>query len=174
MVKIVVEIVQDHSCLRQDLLEMKTAIQDGSSLLYDLLPSYVNIYMGKSGLATSHEIGTCQLINKRGTVINNQDFVVNLLRSKLNPYCFIVVILNLESGEEYCLELDEGDMIHLTEGDRGMLEDSEPIDLQNLIIDNLELIERNGVKFLTCSHKVFFNQLWHDIMNSKISQHSQH
>ena len=91
------------------------------------------------------------------------------MRSTINPYCFIVVILNLETGEEYCLELEEHDVMQLTEGDRGLLEDSDPIDLKNMIIDNLELIERDGIKFLTCTHKVFFNQLWHGIMNSKIS-----
>ena len=94
---------------------------------------------------------------------------MNLMRSTINPYCFIVVILNLETGEEYVLELEEHDVMQLTEGDRGLLEDSDPIDLKNMIIDNLELIERDGVKFLTCTHKVFFNQLWHGIMNSKLS-----
>ena len=71
--------------------------------------------------------------------------MVNLLRSTVNPYCFIVVILNLESGEEYCLELDENDILQLTEGDRGLLEDSDPEDMKNLIIDNLELIERDSI-----------------------------
>ena len=100
--------------------------------------------------------------------------MVNLLRSIVNPYCFMVVLLNLETGEEYCLELDDQDILSLTEGDRGMLEDSEPIDLQNMIVDNLELIERDGIKFLTCTKKVFFNHLWHGIMSSKLSQTSQH
>ena len=98
--------------------------------------------------------------------------MVNLLRSTTNPYCFIVIILNFELGEEYCLELDEQDILYLTEGDRGLLEDSDPHDLKTLIIENLELIERDGIKFLTCTPKVFFNQLWHGIMSSKISYSS--
>ena len=173
MVKIVIEIIEDRANIGYDLLELKTAIRDGSSLLYDLLPSYLSLNMGHSGLATKNNISKCHLVSKQGRQINGVDFVVNLLRSTVNPYCFIVVILNLETGEEHSLELDEQDVQQLTEGDRGLLEDSEPIDLQNLIIDNLELIERDNIKFLTCTHRVFFNQLWHGIMSSKLSQTSQ-
>lgn len=144
-------------------------MRDGSSLLYDLLPAYISINMGHSGLATSSEISNCALIDKLGKQINGVDFVLSLLRSTINPYCFFVILLNLERGEEYCIELDESDIMSLTEGDRGLLEDSEPIDLQNLIIDNLELIERDEVMFLTCAQKIFFNQLWHGIMTSPFS-----
>ena len=54
MIKIVVEIIEDHESIRQDILEMKTEVRDGSSLLYDLLPSYLTINMGHSGLATAN------------------------------------------------------------------------------------------------------------------------
>ena len=174
MIKVIIEIIEDHSLVKHDIADLKTAIRDGSSLLYDLLPSYLSINMGHSGLATSNNIKNCNLISKQGRQIHGVDFVVNLLRSTVNPYCFIVVILNLETGEEYCLELDEHDILQLTEGDRGLLEDSDPIDLKNLIVDNLELIERDQIKFLTCTHNVFFNQLWHGIMTTKVSHTSQH
>lgn len=172
MIKVVIEIIEDHSLVRHDIFDLKTAIRDGSSLLYDLLPSYLCINMGHSGLATSNNIKNCTLISKQGRQINGVDFVINLMRSTINPYCFIVVILNLETGEEYCLELDEKDVMQITEGDRGLLEDADPLDLNGMIIDNLELIERDGVKFLTCTNKVFFNQLWHGIMTSKLSHTS--
>jgi len=64
MIKIVIEIIEDKTCIKQDLLEFKTAIRDGSSLLYDLLPSYLCINMGYSGLATSNEISNCHLVSK--------------------------------------------------------------------------------------------------------------
>ena len=174
MIKVNIEINEDYHLIKHEMIELKMAIRDGSSLLYDLLPSYLSINMGHSGLATANGIKDCHLISKLGRCISGIDFVVNLMRSIINPYCFIVVILNLEKGEEYCLELDEQDILYLTEGDRGLLEDSDPNDLQTLIIDNLELIERDGIKLLTCTHKVFFNQLWHGIMDSKISYNSQH
>lgn len=173
-IKVVVEVIQEHSLFRHDMYDLKLAIRDGSSLLYDLLPSYVSINMGYSGLATSSNLQNCQLISKRGRQINGVDFVINLLRSTVNPYSFTVILLKLESGEEYCLELQEQDILQMTEGDRGLLEDSEPVDLQDMIIDNLELIERDGVNFLTCTQKVYFNQLWHGVMASKLSQTSKH
>lgn len=168
-IKVVLEVIQEHSSFCHEMNNLKLAIRDGSSILYDLLPSYMSINMGYSGLATTNGIDKCQLICKRGREINGIDFLVNLLRSTVNPYSFTVVLLKLDSGEEYCLELREHDIMMLTEGDRGLLEDSEPVDLQNMIIDNLELIERDGFNFLTCSHKIFFNQLWHGVMTSKLS-----
>lgn len=54
-----------------------------------------------------------------------------------------------------------------------MLEDAEPHQLAMLIIDNLELISKDGVKFLTCEHKVFFNSLWSDALVSTVSKSSQ-
>ena len=110
MLKIVVEVIEDHKFIRQDLLDLKTSIRDGSSLLYDLLPSYVCINMGHSGLATANSLSTSHLISKQGRQIDGIDFVANLMRSTINPYCFIVVLLNLDSGEEYCLELTEHDI----------------------------------------------------------------
>lgn len=109
MLKIVIEIQEDHKFVKQDLLDFKTAVRDGSSLLYDLLPTYMSLNLGHSGLATNNSLKNAHLISKRGRQINGVDFVVNLMRSIANPYCFIVILLNLESGEEYCLELTESD-----------------------------------------------------------------
>jgi hypothetical protein len=57
---------------------------------------------------------------------------------------------NLSNGEEYALELGEGDVFAITEGNQGMLEDAEPIVLCQLIIDSLQLLERDGTQFITC------------------------
>lgn len=59
MLKIVIEVLEDHTVLQKDMLALKTAIKDGSSLLYDLLPTYLSINMGHSGLATSNDIKNC-------------------------------------------------------------------------------------------------------------------
>ena len=66
MVKIVIEIIEDRANIGYDLLELKTAIRDGSSLLYDLLPSYLSLNMGHSGLATKNNISKCHLVSKQG------------------------------------------------------------------------------------------------------------
>jgi len=54
-----------------------------------------------------------------------------------------------------------------------MLEDAEPHQLAMLIIENLELIEKDGIKFLTCEHRVFFNSLWSDALVSNFSKSKQ-
>lgn len=105
MIKVVVEIVEDQQTIQKDLLRVKTAVRDGSSLLYDLLPSYMSINMGHSGLATRTKLSECHLVSKQGRDIGGTDFVVSLLRSTKSPYCFLVTLLDLVNGEEYCLEL---------------------------------------------------------------------
>jgi hypothetical protein len=74
------------------------------------------INMGYSGLATSNKLNECHLIKKQGLQVSGQDFVVSLLRSIKNPYCFLVNLLNFSTGENYCLELCENDIFQLTEG----------------------------------------------------------
>jgi hypothetical protein len=54
-----------------------------------------------------------------------------------------------------------------------MLEDAEPHQLAILIIENLELIEKDGIKYLTCEHRVFFNSLWSDALVSNVSKSKQ-
>ena len=116
MVKMVIEIIDDFQAIQDALLTIKTEIRDGSSLLYDLLPSHLCINMGYSGLATKNKLNECHLIKKQGRQVSGQDFVVSLLRSISNPYCFVITLLNFENGENYCLELQENDIFQLTEG----------------------------------------------------------
>jgi hypothetical protein len=66
------------------------------------------------------------LMLKQGRHIYGVDYVVSLLRAKENPYVFMVLCMNLVTGEEYALELHESDIFQITEGDMGMLEDAEP------------------------------------------------
>ena len=66
------------------------------------------------------------LMLKQGRHIYGADYVVSLLRAKENPYVFMVLCMNLVTGEEYALELHESDIFQITEGDMGMLEDAEP------------------------------------------------
>lgn len=65
-IKVVIEVIQEHTLFRHRMFEIKLAIRDGSSLLYDLIPSYLSINMGYSGLATANGLENCQLISKRG------------------------------------------------------------------------------------------------------------
>ena len=53
------------------------------------------------------------------------------------------------------------------EGNQGLLEQPEPLELQRMILRGLDLMVRdkteNGnteVKVLTCEHRIFFNTLW--------------
>ena len=117
MIKVIVEIIEDQETIQKDLLRIKTSIRDGSCLLYDLLPAYMTINMGYSGLATRQKLKECHLISKQGREISGTDFVVSLFRSTTNPYCFFVTLLDLVNGEEYCLELADQDIFQLTEGD---------------------------------------------------------
>ena len=82
----------------------------------------------------------------------------------------MIILFDLQKGDEYALELLQDDINVLCEGDLGLLKDEEPAALQNLIMSNLELIEKDGAKFLTCEHKIFFVGLWQDQMTSKLSK----
>ena len=64
MVKIVFEIIQDQADIAKDLLRVKTEIKDGSSLLYDLTPSYMGINFGHSGLMTKCKLTETHLLLK--------------------------------------------------------------------------------------------------------------
>ena len=64
MVKIVFEIVEDHQTIEKDILRVKTEIKDGSSLLYDLTPSYMGINFGHSGLMTRSKLSDTHILLK--------------------------------------------------------------------------------------------------------------
>lgn len=110
MVKVVFEIIQDQDAIAKDLLRVKSEIRDGSSLLYDLTPSYMGINFGHSGLMTKSKLKDMHLLLKRGRLINGKNYVISLLRAKENPYVFMVICLDLNNGEEFALELDENEI----------------------------------------------------------------
>lgn len=126
MVKILVEIVEDLTNIEMTLKAVRGAIRDGSSLLYDLMPTYLSINMGQSGLATRFRLTDFHLVVKQGLEVAGQNFVVSLLRCETNPFVFMVILLDLVRGEEYVLELLEPDVFQICEGDQGLLEDAEP------------------------------------------------
>jgi hypothetical protein len=89
------------------------------------------------------------------------------MRTKKNPYIFLVMLLNLQYGTEYILELLESDILQLVEGNQGLLEQPEPKELIRMIVRGLDILTRgkseNGnteIKVLTCEHRIFFNTLW--------------
>lgn len=173
MVKFTVEIAQDNESVERLLLNARIAINDGSSLLFDLSPSYLGIHLGHSGLMTRTRLADMTLMLKQGRRLHDQDFIVSLLRAKNDPYVFMVLCQDLSTGQEYALVLHETDVFQLTEGDQGLLEDPEPIELAKLIIESLELVRKDGVTYLTCEQKVFFNSLWSDMMISTASRAKQ-
>jgi hypothetical protein len=86
----------------------------------------MGVNFGHSGLMTRSKLSEMTLMLKQGRHIYGVDYVVSLLRAKENPYVFMVLCMNLVTGEEYALELHESDIFQITEGDMGMLEDAEP------------------------------------------------
>ena len=89
----------------------------------------------------------------------DEDFVVSVLRHKRDPMSFKVIAASQDMGEEYILDLDSRDLIELTEGNTALLEASEPTELIECIIDNLNIA--NGAhRILQCEHKVFFSHMF--------------
>ena len=78
----------------------------------------------------------------------------------MNPHEFMVILFDLEKGDEYVLQLTEEDIFVLTEGFQGILKDEDSTFLTKIIIDNLDFVSKDGATFLTCQHKVFFISLW--------------
>lgn len=62
-------------------------------------------------------------------------------------------------GEEYILDLDGRDLIELTEGRTSLLEASEPGELIDCIIENLN-ITSGAHRILQCEHKIFFSNMF--------------
>lgn len=88
------------------------------------------------------------------------EYVVSIMRNKNKPLIFKVIAFNLENREEFMIELNESDIYELVEGDQQILKNLEPDALIQKITDNLNLIDRDGLKVLSCEHKVFFNEIW--------------
>jgi hypothetical protein len=122
---------------------------------------------------TKSKLVDMTLMMKQGKQIHGQDYIVSLLRARDNPYVFMVLCQDLQNGREYALELRENDVFQLIEGDQGMLEDPEPLELFARIINSLEFVQKDGVTYLTCEQVVFFNSLWADAMVSAASSSIQ-
>lgn len=71
--------------------------------------------------------------------MKEEDFVVTVLRHKRDPMSFKVIAASQDMGEEYILDLDSRDLIELTEGQTALLEASEPSELIDCVIDNLNI-----------------------------------
>lgn len=167
ILKLIVEVIaQDSVKISQLFKEVKAQIKDGTSLLYDFMPLYFGMNLGSSGFSTHHNLGEFALLSKTGQNIEGVDYIVSVLRHKKNPLIFKVIAFNLERREEYMMELNESDVYELVEGDQQILRNVEPDELIQKITNNLNLIERDNIKVLSCDQKIFFNEIWADRMES--------
>jgi hypothetical protein len=110
-VKVSIELSEDLPNIQRALSLVRSEIRDGSSLLFDLVPVYMGICLGRSGLATRNRLDEFHLLEKRGMNLNGEDFITSVMRNKTNPYVFMVIIMNLKQGSEYVLELLESDIL---------------------------------------------------------------
>ena len=117
MKNLLVEVILDYAMMHSRTATVKAAIIDGSSLLYDLMPSYVGFNLGQSGLATRHRIREFKLVRKQGQCLGDKEYVVSLFRHSANPHVFMVMAFDMIYGGEYVLELVEQDIFQLIEGD---------------------------------------------------------
>ena len=122
LVKITIELSEDLPNIQRALSLVRSEIRDGSSLLFDLVPVYMGICLGRSGLATRNRLDEFHLLEKRGMHLDGEDYITSVLRNKTNPYVFMVLLMNLKQGSEYVLELLESDILQLVEGNQGLLE----------------------------------------------------
>ena len=85
--------------------------------------------------------------------------MVSVLRHRRDPMSFKVIASSQDMGEEFILDLDSRDLIELTEGHTALLEASEPTELIECIIENLN-ITNGRHRILQCEHKVFFSHIF--------------
>jgi hypothetical protein len=130
------------------------------------MPLYFGMNLGSSGFSTHHNLGEFALLSKTGQTIDGVEYIVSVLRHKQNPLIFKVIAFNLERREEYMMELNESDVYELVEGDQQILRNVEPDELIQKITTNLNLIERDKIKVLSCDQKIFFNEIWAERMES--------
>jgi len=62
MTKILLEVVEEREKLEAKSASLRADINDGSSLLFDLMPSYVCFNLGQSGLASRNKLSECRLL----------------------------------------------------------------------------------------------------------------
>lgn len=105
-----IEIVHDWKDMQSKTAQVKQDILDGSSLLYDLQPAYVEFNLGQTGLATMHRIADFRLLYKEGKLLGDKEYLVSLMRHKSNVTTFMVMAFNMLTNEEHVLELLESDI----------------------------------------------------------------
>ena len=99
------------------------------------------------------------MVKRKGVSLKSEDFVVSVLRHKRDPMSFKVIAASQDMGEEYILDLDARDLIELTEGQTALLEASEPTELIDCIIENMN-VTNEPHRILQCEHKVFFSHMF--------------
>ena len=123
----IVEVIFDWKEMHSKTAAVKSEMLDGSSLLYDLQPAYVEFFLGQSGLATMHKMNDFWLLRREGKVLGDREFIVSLMRHKVNVSVFMVVAFNMVTNEENVLELLETDIYQLLEGKQGLLLDPDDV-----------------------------------------------
>jgi hypothetical protein len=69
LTKVLIEIVQETEKLEKQQADVKASINDGSSLLFDILPSYMCFNLGNCGLATKNKLQDCHILSKAGLML---------------------------------------------------------------------------------------------------------
>lgn len=92
------------------------------------------------------------------------------MRHRTDPFVFMVIAVNAQTGEEYVLELNQKDIRTLAEGDLSLIEHDDAIAVQETILLNLVLLPaQQDHRLLACEQKVYFNTVMQSMMTSKAS-----
>eukprot|EP00347_Sterkiella_histriomuscorum_P013376 403364949 len=186
VVKLIIEIIDDQENFDQYFKMLKNQIRDGSCLLYDLDPLYISINLGQTGINSRQLISDYHFIFKKGIKVNQikefnilqiqeEDYLLSVLRHTSDALAFKLIAMNFHNGEEYILDLSERDLFELTEGKNDLLMRNEPKELLDIMVANLVIITKDqGIRVLGCEHKVFFNGLFHQQKQKAFSNVSQH
>lgn len=98
LTKILIEIVQETDKLEKKQAGIQASINDGSNLLFDIMPSYMCFNLGNCGLATKNKLQECHILSKTGLMLEGNNFIVTLLRHNLQPDIFMIVAINMKHG----------------------------------------------------------------------------
>lgn len=167
--KVLIEIVQETDKLEKQQANIQAAINDGSSLLFDISPSYMCFNLGNCGLATKNKLQNCHILAKTGLLLQGCEFIVTVLRHNVEPDVFMIVAINMKIGQEFVLELNQKDTLTLINGEVSLLEPDDCPRVQELILSNLALVQISQDKslFLTCENRLYFNEVWQNNFVSK-------
>ena len=86
-------------------------------MLYDLEPTMISFHLGSIGLQNNNLFSEYTLITKRGHSIKDREFLVSLFRHIEKPLNFRIIAINFEHGEEFALDLEEHDLLMLSNND---------------------------------------------------------